>query len=360
MLVNKKKRIKYLGFDDFWFIIIGILILSFVTYFLFNSSFERYSLTEAIIRWNISLFFSTCDWFIIRGIMIFLRKRFPDFKDNRKRIVLFFIAIVSTVIIVDIVGGILLSLIWSINYNPVSRAKVLLPIILISTMTMAIYEAIYFYIRLKKSIREEEQTKQMIVQAQLDTLRNQAQPHFLFNTLNTLRDIIDQNSKEDAKEFVDKLSDVYRFILESGNANLISLRDELKFAKSYIHIQSERFGNNLKVNWDIPKASLDVMIVPMSLQLLLENAIKHNVISRSKPLVISVEIKDNSLIVTNKIQPKSTQIPSTKVGLKNIEKRYALISSKPIEIKNDSTQFIVSLPLLKLSDQKNKYAGINH
>ncbi|WP_298321134.1 sensor histidine kinase [uncultured Aquimarina sp.] len=360
MLINKKKRIKYLGFDDFWFIIIGILILSFITDYLFSNSFVRHPFGKAIISWSVSLFFSTCDWFIIRSIMIFLRKRLPSFKDNSKRIFLFFIAIVSTVFLVDFFGNIILSFILGLNYNPLSRAKILLPIILISTMTMAIYEAIYFYIRLKKSIREEEQAKQMIVQTQLDTLRNQAQPHFFFNTLNTLRDIIDQNSKEDAKEFVDKLSDVYRFILESGNANLISLRDELKFAKSYIHIQSERFGNNLKVNWDIPKVSLDAMIVPMSLQLLLENAIKHNVISRSKPLAISVATKNNFLIVTNEIQPKSTQIPSTKLGLKNIEKRYALISSKPIEIKNDSTQFIVSLPLLELSDQKNKYADINH
>ncbi|MFD2564502.1 sensor histidine kinase [Aquimarina rubra] len=360
MLVNKKKRIKYLGFDDFWFIIIGILILSFITYFLFNNSFESYSLGEAIIRWNISLFFSTCDWFIIRAIMIFLRKKYPSFEDNLKRIILFFIAIVTTVVVVDVVGGMLISFIWNINYNPVSRAKILVPIILISTMTMAIYEAIYFYIRLKKSIREEEQNKQMIIQAQLDALRNQAQPHFFFNTLNTLRDIIDQNSKDEATDFVDKLSNVYRFILESGNENMILLRDELKFAKSYIHIQSERFGNNLQVDWNIPDNSLRTMIIPMSLQLLLENAIKHNVISKAKPLKIAVEVKNNFLTVTNKIQPKSTQIPSTKVGLKNIEKRYTLISNEPINIKNDSTQFIVSLPLLKPSDKKNKYADINH
>ncbi|MBQ4804881.1 histidine kinase [Aquimarina sp. MMG015] len=360
MLINKKKRIKYLGFDDFWFIIIGILILSFITDYLFSNSFVRLPFGEAIISWSVSLFFSTCDWFIIRAIMIFLRKRLPDFKDNSKRIFLFFISIVSTVFLVDVFGNMILSFIWGLNYNPLSRAKVLVPVILISTMTMAIYEAIYFYVRLKKSIRDEEQAKQMIVQAQLDTLRNQAQPHFLFNTLNTLRDIIDQNSKEDAKEFVDKLSDVYRFILESGNANLTSLRNELKFARSYIHIQSERFGENLTVHWDIPETSLNMMIVPMSLQLLLENAIKHNVISKSKPLIISVKVENNSLYITNKIQPKSTKVPSTKVGLKNIEKRYGLISSEPIEIKNDGNQFIVSLPLLKSSDQKNNYADTDY
>ncbi|WP_411030724.1 sensor histidine kinase [Spongiimicrobium sp. 3-5] len=361
MLINKKNRIKYLGFDDSWFIVIGILILSFTTDYLFNNnSFARYPFLIALLNWSVSLFFSICDWFIIRAIMIRLRKRYPTFKDDAKRIVLFFLTIVITVVLVDLAGGALLAYIFGDDYNHVQKTKILVPIILISTMTMAIYEAVYYYSRLKKSIREEEQAKQMIVQTQLDTLRNQAQPHFLFNTLNTLRDIIDQNSKEDAKVFVDKLSDVYRFILESGNANLIALRDELRFAKAYAHIQSERFGDNLKMEWNIPETSLDSMIVPMSLQLLLENAIKHNVISKAKPLVITVSVKNNSLVVANKIQPKSTQIPSTQVGLKNIEKRYTLISSKSVDIRNDGNRFVVSLPLLKLSDQKNNYAGTDH
>ena len=92
-----------------------------------------------------------------------------------------------------------------------------------------------------------------------------------------MRDIIDQNTKEEAKKFVDNISDVYRFILESGDANLIALRDEIKFSQSYMHIQSERFGGNLKVEWNISQDALNQLIVPMSLQLLLENAIKHNV-----------------------------------------------------------------------------------
>lgn len=348
MLINKERRIKYLGFNDFWFVVIGIIILSFVTDFLFsNSSFTRLPFFEAVLNWSISLFFSTCNWFVIRAIMIFLRKRFPALKDSAKRIALFFLAIVCTVMVVDIVGGLFLSQIFGGNYNPPGRSKIIVPIIVISTMTMAIYEAVYYYVKLKKSIREEEQAKQAIVQAQLDTLRNQAQPHFLFNSLNTLRDIIDQNSKEDAKHFVDKLSGVYRFIIESGSVNLTTLREELKFAKAYMHIQSERFGDNMKVNWNIQDGFLDTMIAPMSLQLLLENAIKHNIISKAKPLIIDVETKEDYVLVSNKIQLKSTKIPSTKVGLKNIEKRYELLSDTSIEIKNDGDRFEVFLPLLK-------------
>lgn len=348
MLVNKKERLKHLGFNDFWFSIIGILIISFVTAYLFSNSLVSVSLSEAAFSWVVSLFFTIIDWSINREIMIFLRKKYPAFQDDAKRIALFFVAIVCTVVLVDFVGGKLLSLIPGVNYmHYPTRIRVLLPIVIITVMTMAIYEAIYYNIRLKKSIVQEERSKQAIVQAQLDALRNQAQPHFFFNTLNTLRDIIDQNPKEDAKLFVDKLSDVYRFLLEAGNSNLLHLRDELKFAKAYIHIQLERFGNNLKLNWNIPEASLDTMIVPMSLQLLLENAIKHNVISKAKPLLINVAVQGNELIVDNKIEPKSTKLPSTKVGLANIEKRYTLISGKSIKIENDDIRFVVSLPLFK-------------
>lgn len=362
-LFNKKKRIQYLGFNDVWFSFSGILIISLITNYLFNDPFERQSLLLVILGWSASLFFTICDWFIIRGVLIFLRKKYPHFRDDKKRVIILFITIIGVITFVDFIGGILLTSIFNffgMNSNHDVKLKILLPIMLITIMSMAIYEAVYYYIRLKKSIREEEQTKQVMIQAQLDTLRNQAQPHFLFNSLNTLRDIIDHDTKEDAKDFVDNLSGVYRFIIESGNSNLISLEKELKFAKAYIHIQSERFGDNLKINWNITENKLEAMIVPMSLQLLLENAIKHNIVSKAKPLIITVAIKADALVVSNKIQVKSTQTPSTKIGLKNIKKRYQLISSKTPIINNDGEYFTVSLPLLKLSDQKKNYANTNH
>ena len=362
-LFNKKKRIKYLGFNDIWFSITGILIISIIANYLFNDPFERKSIELLIIGWVASLIPTICDWGIIRFILIFLRKKYPDFKDDFKRIVFLLFAIILVILFVDFTLGFLLAKFFSaLGFYSTHKVilKVLLPVFLIIIMTMAIYEAVYYYIRLKKSIREEEQTKQIMIQAQLDTLRNQAQPHFLFNSLNTLRDIIDQDTKEGAKDFVDNLSNVYHFILESRNTNLVSLREELKFAKAYMYIQTERFGDNLKIHWSITESKLSFMIIPMSLQLLLENAIKHNIISKAKPLCITVETKEDCLLVSNKIQVKSTQMPSTKIGLENIVKRYTLLSSKLPEITNDGDRFIVSLPLLKLSDQKKNYGNTNH
>ncbi|RNC85887.1 MAG: histidine kinase [Balneola sp.] len=348
MLINREKRIKYLGFDDVWFTIIGIVIITLSAIYIFKVPTDRLTPTETVITFVVTLFFTICDWLINRFILIRLRVKYPSLKDSVRRISLLFLCVLVTVTAVDFIGVSLVSFISeNVDYNFQERIRSLIIVIVLNIMTMAIYEAVYFFILLKKSIREEEQAKQAIIQAELDVLRNQAQPHFFFNTLNTLRDIIDQNPKEDAKEFVDKLSDMYRFLLKSGNTNLIALKDELKFSKAYIHVQSERFGENLTLNWDIADELLDTMIVPMSLQLLLENAIKHNVISRAKPLEINISIEDDYLVVDNKIQKKSTQLPSTKVGLKNIKKRYALISDRSVEIVNNNHQFSVSLPLLK-------------
>lgn len=349
MLFNKRKRIEYLGFDDKWFVIIGIFVLGFVTDYLFTNSFGRFPLQEALINWSISVFFTICNWTFMRSVIIALRIKYPTLRETAKRILIALVILVISVIFIDYAGNVLLAKMWGTSYHPKERSFVLLPIVLISTMVQATYEAIYHFTKLKTAIRLEAEAKQNMIQAQLNALKNQSQPHFFFNSMNTLKDIIDQNSKEEAKDFVDKLSVVYRFILEAGNKNLIPLEEEMKFAEAYIHIQKERFGDNLLVNWEIDEDYKSKFIVPLSLQLLLENAIKHNIISKNKPLTVSIATDGDGEIVTvtNKIQLKSTRLPSTKMGLKNIESRYKLISNKMPEIINDGIDFWVKLPLLQ-------------
>jgi len=348
MNTAREKRLKYLGFNDRWFSLIGIIVLAASTIYVFNTGAQELTVLELVITITASLFFSATDWLINRKILIRLRKLYPRLEESTKRIGLMLFANIITVLTVDYIGiKIIMQISDKVHYSFPDRARSLVVIVFLTTMTMAIYEAIYFFVLLRKSVREEEQAKQAIIQAELDTLRNQAQPHFFFNTLNTLRDIIDQNPKEDAKQFVDKLADIYRFLLESGNSNLIPLKDELKFARAYIHVQSERFGDNLRVQWKVAEKSERFLVAPMSLQLLLENAIKHNVASRSKPLIIEVETNDNYIEVGNRIQKKSTQLPSTKMGLKNIKKRYALLTDRPVQIDQSGDEFKVSLPLLK-------------
>lgn len=348
MSLIRNKRVEIIGFNDFWFIVIGTVILSLITDFLFNdSSFLQYPLGYALINWSISWLFSICNWMIMREIMIYLRKRLPNFSDNFKRIVILFVLIIVTIIVIDRIGAYALGHAFGQDYNHPSTTKLLIPILLISVMILAIYEAIHYYSRLQEFVRKEEQAKQVVIEAQLDALRNQARPHFLFNSFNTLRDIIENDPKDNAINFVDKLSNVYRYILESGNVNLISLKEEINFSNSYIYIQSERFGDNLQIDWKIDASKMKALVMPMSLQLLIENAIKHNVVSSSNPLVINISIENDYLVINNRIQLKSTQLPSTKIGLDNIQKRYALISDKPLIINNNGTTFIVKLPLLE-------------
>ncbi len=347
-----ERRIKYLGFDDRNFFLVGVIVLSVVTAILFHNNILQRSGFEILFNWLICLFFSITNWLTSREVLILLRKKYPNLQDLRKRCILFFFAIILIVILTDHFGNQLIAWFIGASYHPLNRFKVVLPVVIISVMTISMYEVVYHYVLLQKALQKQEEAKRNVVQSQLNALRNQARPHFLFNTLNTLRDIIDQNSKETAKTFVDKLSDVYRYILESGNDHLVSLEDELQFSESYIHIQKERFGENLVLDWQIPSSCRSSLIVPMSIQLLLENAIKHNVVSRMKPLLIHVEAKENSLRVSNKIQAKLSQEYSTQMGLQNIIKRYELLGDAHPVITNDGVQFSVTLPLLSPTKSK--------
>lgn len=337
-----KNKSQYIGFDDKWFMTIGVLALALLITFLFNSRF--YSGIEFFFSYLISLLFTLANWSAMRFAMIQLRKQYPNLAQSLKRNLIFLPLIVVIVMTINQVGDFLLKIVFGPQYNSNSVSGTVI-IILISIMMMSIYEAIYYFDKLKLFIVKEEQTRQVLTESKLDALRNQARPHFLFNSLNTLRDIIDSEPKKEAITFVDQLSDVYRFILDTGQANTVPLREEIAFAKSYLHIQSERFGQNLIVNWNISEVSKGLTIIPMSLQLLLENAIKHNVISRSKPLQIDIKSDQKSISVTNNLQPKSTTLNSTKLGLNNIHKRYEIIGDRLPIVNQTSDSFIVSLPL---------------
>lgn len=216
-----------------------------------------------------------------------------------------------------------------------------------SILVISIYEAVYFMKRYMHSAAEAEQLKREMVQSQLETLKNQVNPHFLFNSLNTLVSII-PDDRDVAVEFVRKLSKVYRYILEINDRELILLREELEFLNSYIFLQKIRFGDNLVVKMEIPEHLLEHQVVPLSLQMLLENALKHNVVSTEKPLHIEIYIgkNDQTLVVRNNLQLKQQVLDSTGTGLKNIRNRYHFASGREVETIVTTSAFIVALPLI--------------
>ncbi len=201
-----------------------------------------------------------------------------------------------------------------------------------------------------KAAMTQQTVKQEIVAktetAKFESLKSQIDPHFLFNSLNVLTSLISENPYQ-AEKFTTKLSKVYRYVLEQRNKDLIPLSEELKFAKTYMELLGMRFED--AVQFEIPStvSSDDLKIVPLSLQLLLENAVKHNVVSSTRPLKISIYEQDDYLVIQNNINPKEAIGKSTKVGLSNIADRYGLITRKRVVIENDNKIFKVSIPLLK-------------
>ncbi len=186
------------------------------------------------------------------------------------------------------------------------------------------------------------------LQSQFDVLKQQVNPHFLFNSLNVLTSLI-KLEPDLAEKFSEQLSKVYRYVLENKDNELVDLNTELIFLDAYIFLLNIRFVNKLIVNINIPEAKRSEQIIPLAMQLLIENAIKHNIMSKSNPLHIDIFIdKDDFLNIVNNLQERPSQIISTGVGLKNIQNRYLLLNNTQPSFEKTETQFIAKVPLVKV------------
>ena len=348
-----KNGIKHLGFNDFWFMIIGIIFLGFVIpqiFFGVRLGDPKYPFHW---EWLEASMYAGCYWIVSRLLMIWFRKKYPSFEEVRKRLTYGITTCVIAVLITGVIISPIINLFFDCILLPNTNQPKLLQgfgaSITATFFILAIYESIWYHNQLKKSVQEQERVKMAHVQSQLDGLRNQVNPHFLFNSLNTLNHIVEYENKTVAKNFINQLSKVYRYILDSREESTIILEEELDFVNAYVAIQKERFLDSLKVNINVSQQYTYKKIIPLSLQLLIENAIKHNIISTKKPLTITIDIDErNHLIrITNNLQKKSNVLHSTKVGLENIIERYRLISNtKTVKIETTETYFRVSIPLL--------------
>ena len=189
-----------------------------------------------------------------------------------------------------------------------------------------------------------DELKQEKLRMDYNALQDQLNPHFLFNNLSALKSLIIYD-KEAALNFTENFTDVYRYVLNSKDKMLVEFRHERKFMDSYIGLHKERIGDGLNVKFSIEKEALNKEIAPLTLQLLVENAIKHNVASKESPLTIEIIAQNEFLIVENTLQLKEASY-STLTGLKNLINRYQIISETPIEVKIEKSKFIVKIPLL--------------
>lgn len=205
--------------------------------------------------------------------------------------------------------------------------------------------AFYFYKALQENRVKEQKIIAGTASAKFDALKNQLDPHFLFNSLNVLTSLIEEDPAQ-AQKFTTSLSKVYRYVLEQKNKDLVSVDEELEFARTYVKLLRMRFEDSILL--DIPENFSDpeAKIVPLSLQLLLENAVKHNVVTSDRPLQIKVYEENGMLVVTNNIQEKQVMKKSSGVGLQNIQQRYGILTDRKVIINKSGSDFSVKLPIL--------------
>ncbi len=195
---------------------------------------------------------------------------------------------------------------------------------------------------------EAEKAKQESIKANYESLKNQVNPHFLFNSLNALTSLVYEDQDKAAK-FIKQLSEVYRYVLDSRNKEVVSIAEELQFLDSYLFLQQIRFGDKLRIKNELKEHGGS--LPPLALQMLVENAIKHNIVSHEQPLTIHLYESDRKLVVRNNLQTKNTLgEASSGVGLENIRKRYEFLSDEKVEVENDKETFAVKLPILVMEE----------
>lgn len=220
----------------------------------------------------------------------------------------------------------------------------LVTIIITFIVTLA-FHTFYFYKAYQESRLKEQKIIAGTANAKFESLKNQIDPHFLFNSLNVLSSLIEENP-DNAQRFTTSLSKIYRYVLEQKDKELVTVSEELAFAKTYMNLLKMRFENSITFELPTDFENADAKVVPLSLQLLLENTIKHNVVSENKPLHIKIYIKDNFLVVENNLQKKEVIQDRKGVGLQNIVSRYAILSERKVLIDENKDSFAVYLPIL--------------
>lgn len=299
---------------------------------------------------------------IIAGLMIaipdlitirFLNRSFPWKRKVFKRVILQLVTGVLFAFIVSIIITLFANLIKAytedlttvIIYNALIYAVV-------NIILMAILEGWLFFIESDNAKKKAETLEKELGQIRFEVLKNQINPHFMFNSLNVLSGLIDKDVAK-AQLFIDEFSHIYRYVLETIEKTVVSLNEELGFIRSYVFLQQIRYGKALIVNINLPADTLFMLLPPLSLQVVLENAIKHNIINVAKPLQIDITSENEWLIVRNNIQLKISSGVSTGLGQINMVKRYALICDSAPEFVVKTNHYIVRLPLIKSENNES-------
>lgn len=311
--------------------------------------------TTYITEWNILVFSSL----ILIGSMVLLsplqiyianfmrKKQTTDRKLIRRMLLAACLHFPVTAIIISVVFFLYSSVpLFHYQFSKVDYGWAIFAGVVSDIIGIAMSEGIYSYHQWRETRLEAEQLSKEKLQTQLNGLLQQINPHFLFNSLNSLSALINENPK-DAQKYLSDLSKVYRYLLRTNENELTTLSNELNFINSYFHLLQTRFGKGITLLKNIQQEDYNLLLPPLTLQLLVENAVKHNTVGKNKPLDIEIISSGNYLMVKNNLQRKSIKVESSKVGMSNIAEKYRLINKSTIEIMEANGCFSVKVPLIK-------------
>jgi sensor histidine kinase YesM len=346
MIISPKNDPSVNHYNDKWLLITGIFAVGILmpTAIAF---FSEIQLAEAVARVSGTFVNTILLWFGCRFIITKLWEALPWQKYPLKHLLAEILLITSYTLIVS--GIIMLMTRVTLSIEMCMKFSFWENFLIsnsISLIISFIHEGIFFFDQWKKSYIKSEILEKENLISQFETLKNQINPHFLFNSFNTLITLIEED-KESAANYTQKLSDFFRTILQINTLTMIPLAEELELINTYFFLQQKRYGNNLQLGTDIPETYLKSGVPPLCLQMLVENAIKHNIISTGKPLLIEIEISEQGyIIVRNNLQKRLVEEEKPGIGIENIKNRYRFLTDKPVEVVMSAKHFIVALPVL--------------
>lgn len=287
-------------------------------------------------------------WYLHVRYENWVTSKFPGLEQSRRRILQKALVVLLVMSPAVVIIFFLFDLLHVLGYEwrPEHLTSGLLIGYSVNLVFLSLWEAVYIMEKHKESIAEKEVLQQMSLQQEFDVLKSQVNPHFLFNCFNTLSSLIAEDPQR-ADSFLNELSKVYRYLLRSNESSLSTLENEMRFIESYFQLLKTRHGEAVQFQVEIDPRFNTYLLPSLSLQLLVENAVKHNVLSKNKPLMIDIfTTAANRLVVSNNLQRRTKKGPSNRIGLDNIRTKYELLRQRGFQVMEDSKSFTVVLPLI--------------
>ncbi|WP_248475932.1 histidine kinase [Spirosoma liriopis] len=322
---------------------------------------KEYDWQQYVIWSAVEIGYATLIWQVILYWLLYIRRRYSSINRTRRRVILtfggYFVITASAQALIiglsDVTG------VSSIPINVYVYGKFITVGLVWVILVGTVYEVIYYVQKYREALQETEALKKVSIQQQYDRLKNQVNPHFLFNSLNSLSALITED-RDKASIFLDELSSVYRYLLQAGQRTVVTLQDELTFLTAYQHLLNTRFGNAIRWDIQVDKQFLDLSIPPLTLQTLIENALRHNLLLVEQPLTLRITVTDDGhLLVSNRLQRKKLTVATQQGGLSKLSSRFDDLGLPRPLIEDDGKQFTVCIPLVRLTQSQENVVTAN-